>query len=239
VGRIATPGFDPGGLQGQIMVGDFMYSRYRLLMLAIVIVALTIWLLLNKTSFGRVVRAGVQKPDMVAALGIRLQPYMTAIVMLGVGLAALAGVLFAPISGVQPAMGAEIMTAAFVVVVIGGLGSFWGVVLAAVLVGVVRGITIQFYAPAGEASMYLLMLLVISVRAACWASASNASNETAAMNPMLSMNPNHQSLWIGAAALIITPLLLPLLGLTTTSATDVVIYAIAAMGLNLLVGYTG
>lgn len=59
------------------------------------------------------------------------------------------------------------------------------------------------------------------------------------MNPMLSMNPKHQSLWIGAAALIITPLLLPLLGLTTTSATDVVIYAIAAMGLNLLVGYTG
>jgi len=56
---------------------------------------------------------------------------------------------------------------------------------------------------------------------------------------MLSMNPKHQSLWIGAAALIITPLLLPLLGLTTTSATDVVIYAIAAMGLNLLVGYTG
>ncbi|QNB08617.1 branched-chain amino acid ABC transporter permease [Herbaspirillum frisingense] len=164
-GASPLPASIPAAFKGQIMVGDFMYSRYRLLMLAIVIVALTlIWLLLNKTSFGRVVRAGVQKPDMVAVLGIRLQPYMTAIVMLGVGLAALAGVLFAPISGVQPAMGAEIMTAAFVVVVIGGLGSFWGVVLAAVLVGVVRGITIQFYAPAGEASMYLLMLLVLIFR---------------------------------------------------------------------------
>ena len=155
----------PSMFRGQVIVGDFLYSKYRLLMLAVVFVMLTaIWLLLNKTSFGRVVRAGVQRPDMVAVLGIRLQPYMTSIVVLGVGLAALAGVLFAPISGVHPAMGTEIMTAAFVVVVIGGLGSFWGVVLAAVLVGVVRGITIHFYAAAGEASMYVLMLAVLLFR---------------------------------------------------------------------------
>ena len=76
----------------------------------------------------------------------------------------LAGVLLAPISGVHPAMGAEILTAAFVVVVIGGLGSFWGVVLAAALVGVVRGVTIYFFAPAGEASIYLLMALVLLLR---------------------------------------------------------------------------
>jgi branched-chain amino acid transport system permease protein len=68
---------------------------------------------------------------MVGALGISLQPYMTGVAALGVGLAGLAGVLLAPISGVHPAMGAEILTAAFVVVVIGGLGSFWGVILAA------------------------------------------------------------------------------------------------------------
>lgn len=155
----------PAAFKGQVIVGDFLYSKYRLLMLAVVFVVLTcIWLLLNKTAFGRVVRAGVQRPDMVAVLGIRLQPYMTAIVVLGVGLAALAGVLFAPISGVHPAMGAEIMTAAFVVVVIGGLGSFWGVVIAAVLVGVVRGVTIHFYPSAGEASMYLLMVLVLMFR---------------------------------------------------------------------------
>ncbi len=99
-----------------------------------------LWYLLQRTPFGRVVRAGVQNPDMVAALGISLEPYMAAVAFLGVGLAALAGVLLAPISGVHPAMGAEILTAAFVVVVIGGLGSFWGVVLAALIVGVqVRG----------------------------------------------------------------------------------------------------
>jgi len=101
---------------------------------------------------------------MVAALGIRLGPYLTVIVMLGVGMAALAGALFAPITIVHPAMGAEIITVAFVVVVIGGLGSFWGVVLAAVLVGVVRGITIHFVPAAGEASIYALMFLVLLLR---------------------------------------------------------------------------
>jgi branched-chain amino acid transport system permease protein len=155
----------PRAFKGSVVLGDFLFSRYRLLLLAVVAVVLTgIWLLLNKTSFGRVVRAGIQRPDMVAALGIRLQPYMTAVVMLGVGMAALAGALFAPIALVHPAMGAEIITVAFVVVVIGGLGSFWGVVLAALLVGVVRGVTIHFLPAAGEASMYVLMFLVLLFR---------------------------------------------------------------------------
>jgi branched-chain amino acid transport system permease protein len=155
----------PQSLKGAVVLGDFLFSRYRLLLLAIVaLVLLGLWLLLHKTSFGRVVRAGIQRPDMVAALGIRLQPYMTAVVVLGVGMAALGGALFAPIAIVHPAMGAEIITVAFVVVVIGGLGSFWGVVLAALLVGVVRGITIHFVPAAGEASMYVLMILVLLFR---------------------------------------------------------------------------
>ncbi|MGA8787265.1 MAG: branched-chain amino acid ABC transporter permease [Polaromonas sp.] len=155
----------PDVFKGQLLLGDFMFSKYRLLILLVVLVVMSgIWLLLNKTSFGRVVRAGVQRPDMVAVLGIRLQPYMTAVVVLGVATAALGGVLFGPIAVVHPAMGAEIMTVAFVVVVIGGLGSFWGVVLAAMLVGVVRGITIHFMPAAGEASMYVLMFLVLMFR---------------------------------------------------------------------------
>jgi branched-chain amino acid transport system permease protein len=155
----------PSALKGQIVLGDFIYSRYRLVMLLVVIGAMVgLWWLLNKTAFGRVVRAGTQRPDMVAVLGIRLNHYMTGAVVLGVSLAALAGVLLAPLAGVHPAMGAEIMTAAFVVVVIGGMGSFWGVVLAAVLVGVVRGITTFFYPPASEASMYVLMILVLLLR---------------------------------------------------------------------------
>src|SRR6478672_371392 len=119
----------PQNFRGSVFLGDFLFSRYRLLILAVVAaVLLGVWLLLHKTSFGRVVRAGIQKPDMV------------------------------------PALGAEIITVAFVVVVIGGLGSFWGVVLAAMLVGVVRGITIHFAPAAAEASIYVLMLLVLLVR---------------------------------------------------------------------------
>ena len=155
----------PQSLKGAVFVGDFLFSRYRLMLLAVVAVVLVgVWLLLQKTSFGRVVRAGIQRPDMVAALGIRLQPYMTAVVMLGVGMAAMGGAFFAPITIVHPAMGAEIITVAFVVVVIGGLGSFWGVVVAALLVGVVRGITIHFVPAAGEASIYVLMFLVLLFR---------------------------------------------------------------------------
>ncbi len=164
-GAAPLPASMPQAFKGSVVLGDFLFSRYRLFLLAVVGGVLAgIWFLLNRTSFGRVVRAGIQRPDMVAALGIRLQPYMAVIVMLGVGMAALAGALFAPIALVHPAMGAEIITVAFVVVVIGGLGSFWGVVLAALLVGVVRGITINFLPAAGEASMYVLMFLVLMFR---------------------------------------------------------------------------
>jgi len=85
-GPVAALGIDPLAFRGSVFLGDFLFSRYRLLILLVVAaVLLAVWLLLHKTSFGRVVRAGIQRPDMVAALGIRLQPYMTAIVMLGSG----------------------------------------------------------------------------------------------------------------------------------------------------------
>lgn len=155
----------PEFARGQVEVGDFFYPVYRLGMLAIALatVAAT-WWLLHRTPFGKVVRAGIHDADMVRALGISLRPVMTLVCGIGIGLAGLAGALLAPITGVQPAMGQEILTAAFVVVVIGGLGSFWGVVLAAVLVGVIRGLTAYFFPPASEASLYLLMLLVLIVR---------------------------------------------------------------------------
>jgi branched-chain amino acid transport system permease protein len=164
-GAAPIPFSIPSALKGQILVGEFIYSRYRLAMLVVAVIAVAgLWYLLRRTPFGRVVRAGVQNPDMVAALGISLTPYMAGVVALAVGLAALAGVLMAAITGVHPAMGADILTASFVVVVIGGLGSFWGVVLAALIVGVVRGLTVYFYPPAAEASMYLLMVLVLLFR---------------------------------------------------------------------------
>jgi len=164
-GTTGLPFAIPAALKGQLLLGDFIYSYYRLTVLAVT--AATIfgcWLLLHRTAFGMIVRAGTRDPEMVRAMGISLRPALSAVFALGVALAGLAGVMSAPLAGIQPAMGTEILTAAFVVVVIGGLGSFWGVVYAGLLVGVVRGITVVFYPPAAEASMYILMALILLLR---------------------------------------------------------------------------
>jgi branched-chain amino acid transport system permease protein len=133
-GAAPLPYSIPQTLRGQIFIGDFVYSRYRGILLLVAIACIAgIWLLLNKTAFGRVVRAGVQNPDMVAALGISLQPYMSAVAALGIG--------------------------------IGGLGSFRGVVVAALLVGLVKGLIVAAgYAQMSTAAIYLLMLLVLLFR---------------------------------------------------------------------------
>ncbi len=156
----------PPALRGQIFVGDFIYSRYRAMLLLVAVACVAaLWFLLQRTAFGRVVRAGVQNPDMVGALGISLKPYMVAVAAIGIGLAGLAGVLLAPIYSIHPAMGQEIITPAFVVVVIGGLGSFWGVVVAALMVGLVKGVTIGLgYTQWSTAVIYLMMLLVLLFR---------------------------------------------------------------------------
>ncbi|CAN5315608.1 branched-chain amino acid ABC transporter permease [soil metagenome] len=156
----------PQDLRGQVAIGSFIYSFYRVVLLGVAVICVAgLWFLLRMTAFGRVVRAGVQNPDMVGALGISLQPYMSAVAALGIGLAGLAGVLLAPIYAIHPAMGNEIITPAFVVVVIGGLGSFWGVVVAALLVGLVKGLMVGIgFSAASTAAIYFLMLLVLVFR---------------------------------------------------------------------------
>lgn len=156
----------PDILRGQVFMGDFIYSRYRLFLIAVAVVAVAaLWVLLNRTSFGRIVRAGVQNPEIVGALGISLRPYLSAIAGIAIGLVGLAGVLLSPIYTVHPAMGAEIITLAFVVVVIGGLGSFWGVILAAILVGLTKGVLVAIGLSAwSTAAIYMLMFLVLLLR---------------------------------------------------------------------------
>lgn len=156
----------PEFLRGQVFIGDFIYSRYRIFLITVAILAVAaLWLLLNRTAFGRIVRAGIQNPDILGAMGISLRPYLSAVAGIAIGLAGLAGVLMAPIVPVHPAMGAEVLTAAFVVVVIGGLGSFWGVVVAAILVGLVKGFVIGIDLPSWSlAAIYLLMFLVLLLR---------------------------------------------------------------------------
>jgi len=164
-GATGIPFSIPDMFRGILVVGNFLMTYYRLaILVAVVIAVVLVWLLLNRTNFGLIVKAGTSDPEIVRALGINLRPIQTAVFGLGIALAAVAGVVSAPLAGVHPAMGTEVVTAAFVIVVIGGLGSFWGTLLAGVLVGVVRGVTITFLPPAADASMYALMVLVLLLR---------------------------------------------------------------------------
>ena len=161
-GASTLPFSIPEFLGGQIHVGQFIYSNYRLAILAVTTTAIGgLWLLFNKTSFGLILRAGVSDVEMVRAMGINVKPILSTVFAIGVGLAAIAGGMSASLMGVHPAMGNEIITAAFVICVLGGLGSFWGVVLAGMFVGVLKGVTALYFPPAAEGSMYALMVLVL------------------------------------------------------------------------------
>lgn len=155
----------PPGLAGAIDLGAFTYSKYRtFVLLAVIALIVGLLLFLRKTPIGTIVRAGSRDPTMVRLLGISLKPVLTFVFGLGVALAAVAGVLSAPLAGVQPAMGVNVGTAAFVVVTIGGLGSFGGAIISGLLVGQIVSLSIYFQPRIAEASMYLLMAVILLLR---------------------------------------------------------------------------
>jgi branched-chain amino acid transport system permease protein len=155
----------PTAFVGFLRLGGLTYSRYRsFLLLAVVLLILGLLVLLHRTPIGTIVRAGSRDPMMVRLLGVRLAPVLTLVFGLGAALAAVAGVLAAPLAGVQPAMGVNVGTAAFVVVTIGGLGSLLGAIVSGLLVGQVVSLAIYFQPRAAEASMYVLMALILLLR---------------------------------------------------------------------------
>jgi len=155
----------PAVFVGALKLGALTYSKYRsFILLCVVLLIVGLVLFLQKTPIGTIVRAGSRDPMMVRLLGISLTPVLTFVFGLGVALAALAGVLSAPLAGVQPAMGVNVGTAAFVVVTIGGLGSFWGAVISGLLVGQVVSLSIYFQPRAAEASIYILMAVILLLR---------------------------------------------------------------------------
>lgn len=154
----------PDFLSGSVDLG-FRYSIYRLFIVGVTIAVIAgLWLFFNKTPVGLIIRAGSRDGEMVRLLGVSLKPIFTLVFGIGAALAALGGVLAAPLAGVQPAMGTDVLTIAFVVVVIGGLGSFWGPVGAGLLVGVVVTLTAAYAPVFSQASMFALMIAVLLVR---------------------------------------------------------------------------
>jgi branched-subunit amino acid ABC-type transport system permease component len=129
----------------------------------VVLIFLT-WLFLEKTPYGAIIRAGAFDSEMIMTLGIDLRKMRTIVFGIGAALAGIAGVVAAPLWSVRPTIGAEAIMPAFVVVVIGGVGSFWGTVVGGILVGFVTGVSVMFMPRASQIVMYVLMALVLLVR---------------------------------------------------------------------------
>lgn len=164
-GTLGIPFQIPEALRGAIAIGPIVYSKYRYFVgLCAIMVIGGLWLFLEKTRYGTIIRAGSRDPDMVRMLGISLKPVFTAVFGLGVALAAVSGVLASPLAGVEPSMGTNTGTFAFVVVVIGGLGSFWGSVIAGLMVGEVESFCIFFWPPMADASKFALMIAILLLR---------------------------------------------------------------------------
>ena len=164
-GGIGQPFSPPRLLGGFIIWGPILITKYRFAVLVTTAALLLgLWLFLEKTPFGRILRAGSRDPEMVGLLGINLPRVLTWVFGLGCAISGIAGVLAAPLWTITPAMATNAIMPAFVVVAIGGLGSFAGAVIAGLLVGVVIALTIQFYPEASGAVMYLFMALMLLLR---------------------------------------------------------------------------
>jgi branched-chain amino acid transport system permease protein len=153
----------PAWLAGSIPLSDVMsYPVYRLFISAVCIaVALAMWLVIARTRLGMRVRGGASNREMVRALGVDIRLLYRLVFAAGVALAALAGMIAAPVSSVYPGMGSQVLIISFVVVVIGGIGSIRGAFVAALLVGVVDTFGTVLFPAAAGLMMYLLMAAVL------------------------------------------------------------------------------
>jgi branched-chain amino acid transport system permease protein len=138
------------------------YPVYRVFMSAVCIVlAVLLYLLIAKTRLGMMIRAGASNREMVAALGLNINLVYRLVFALGVALAAFAGMLAAPVSSVYPGMGTGVLIICFVVVVIGGIGSIWGALVAALLIGLADTFGKVLIPEAAGATVYVLMAAIL------------------------------------------------------------------------------
>lgn len=165
-GASGTPYPDqPDSLRGVVNLGFMMFPKYRLFVIVVSIaVCLAVWLIIERTRIGSMLRAGTENPELVNAFGINVPLMVTLTFGFGTGLAGLAGVLAAPIYSVSPLMGADLIITLFAVVVIGGMGSIMGAVVTGISLGLIEGVTKVFYAPAANTVVFFVMVIVLLVR---------------------------------------------------------------------------
>lgn len=164
-GSSTQPLTPPKAFAGFVEYGPILTTTWRLAVLAMTLGLLgSLWAFLRFTPYGRILRAGSRDPQMVGMLGINLPLVLTGAFGIGCMLAGAAGVLAAPLWSVTPGMASQAIMPAFVIVTIGGLGSYGGAVVAGLLVGLVTALTTQFYPDAAGVAMYLLMAAILLVR---------------------------------------------------------------------------
>ncbi len=165
-GTDGVPFETPALLSGGIDLGGLGYfPAYRLFVIAVTaVILLLLWLLLARTRYGLIIRAGARDPEILSILGIDIARVWLLVFGLGTGLAALAGLLAAPMRSVNPEMGVAVLVEAFVVTVIGGMGSLLGGAIAGMLVGIVVSLTALWMPEMSTISMFALMTLVLLIR---------------------------------------------------------------------------
>jgi branched-chain amino acid transport system permease protein len=165
VGTEGLPFDTPAGLTGAVNLGYFYFPKYRLFLIAVTAILLVaLWLFLEKTSYGLVIRAGARDSEIVQILGVDISRVWLVVFGIGIGIASLAGLLAAPMRGVFPEMGIPVLVEAFVVTVVGGMGSLVGAVVAGLLVGVTYSFTAYYFPQMAQVSMFILMGIVLIVR---------------------------------------------------------------------------
>ncbi|KJK14068.1 ABC transporter permease [Burkholderiaceae bacterium 16] len=155
----------PESLGGATNLGFMMLPNYRAWVVAAsLVVCFSTWYLIEKTRLGAYLRAGTENPKIVEAFGVNVPLMVTLTYGFGVALAALAGVLAAPVIQISPLMGQNLIIIVFAVVVIGGMGSIMGSILTGLGLGVIEGLTKMFYPEASATVVFLIMAMVLMLR---------------------------------------------------------------------------
>ncbi|MGH6671972.1 MAG: branched-chain amino acid ABC transporter permease [Xanthobacteraceae bacterium] len=157
----------PAALQGGHNLGFMFLPNYRAWVIVFsVVVCFGTWFAIERTRFGSYLRAATENPTLVRAFGINVPRMVMLTYGFGVGLAALAGVMAAPIYNVSPQMGSDIIIVVFAVVVIGGMGSILGAILTGFALGIIEGLTKVFFPEASNTVIFFIMAVVLLVRPA-------------------------------------------------------------------------
>jgi branched-chain amino acid transport system permease protein len=157
----------PAELSGGYNLGFMFLPKYRgWVVLASLVVCLATWYVIERTKLGSYLRAATENPTLVKAFGVNVPRMITLTYGFGVGLAALAGVMAAPIYQVNPLMGADLIIVVFAVVVIGGMGSIMGSIVTGFVLGVIEGLTKVFYPEASNTVIFVIMVIVLILRPA-------------------------------------------------------------------------